>query len=98
MIITGQRISAERAYQVGLVWELVPKGGGVERAMSMARQICQQPRDALMADLSSALSGWHLPLEAALELESHNLHPVMNSESTRHGVEAFRRGKRFWFT
>jgi enoyl-CoA hydratase len=98
LIITGQRISAERAYQVGLVWELVPKGGGMERAMSMARQVCQQPRDALFADLHSALVGWHLSLKSALELESCNLHPVMNSESTREGVEAFRQGKRFWFS
>ncbi len=98
LIITGQRISAERAYQVGLVWELVPQGQGVERAFSMARQICQQPRDAMIADLTSALTGWHLPLDAALELEGQNLHPVMQSESTRRGVEAFRQGKRFWFT
>jgi enoyl-CoA hydratase/carnithine racemase len=98
LIITGQRIAAERAYQVGLVWELVPPGQGVERAFSMARQICQQPRDAMIADLTSALSGWHLPLDAALEREGQNLHPVMHSESTRRGVEAFRQGKRFWFT
>jgi enoyl-CoA hydratase/carnithine racemase len=97
LIITGQRITAERAYQVGLVWELVPKGGGFDRAMSMARQICQQPRDAMLADLNSALHGSHLSLEAALELEAGNLHPVMNSESTRRGVEVFQQGKRFWF-
>ena len=98
LIITGQRISAERAYQVGLVWELVPQGGGVERALSMARQICQQPRDAMLADLSAALDGSHLPLAAALELEARNMVPVMQSESTRRGVEAFQQGKRFWFT
>jgi enoyl-CoA hydratase len=98
LIITGQRIAAERAYQVGLVWELVPKGGGLERAMSMARQICAQPRDAMLADLNSALHGSHLPLESALELEAGNMHPVMQSESTRQGVEAFQQGKRFWFT
>ncbi len=28
LIITGQRISAERAFQIGLVWELVPPGAG----------------------------------------------------------------------
>jgi enoyl-CoA hydratase len=98
LIITGQRISAERAFQIGLVWELVPQGGGLERAMSMARQICQQPRDALLADLQSAMVGFHLPLRAALELEAGNLTPVMRSESTRQGVEAFLQGKRFWFT
>jgi enoyl-CoA hydratase len=98
LIITGQRISAERAYQVGLVWELVDEGGGLDRAMSIARQICQQPRDAMLADLRSALHGWHLPLEAALELEAGNMYPVMQSESTRRGVQAFQQGKRFWFT
>lgn len=98
LIITGQRISAERAYQVGLVWELVPEGAGLERAFSMARQICQQPRDAMLADLNSALRGWHLPLDAALELEADNLHPVMHSDSTREGLAAFQRGERFWFT
>jgi enoyl-CoA hydratase len=97
LIITGQRISAERAFQVGLVWELVPQGGGLARAMDMARQICALPRDAMLADLNSALSGWHLPLDDALALEAGNLHPVMRSESTRHGVEAFQQGRRFWF-
>ncbi|REK19421.1 MAG: enoyl-CoA hydratase [Planctomycetota bacterium] len=97
LIITGQRIDAQRAYEVGLVWELVPQGGGLDRAMDMARQICQQPRDAMLADLHSALHGWHLPLDAAFELEAANMHPVMQSESTRHGVAAFQQGKRFWF-
>jgi enoyl-CoA hydratase/carnithine racemase len=98
LIITGQRISAERAFQVGLVWELAPQGAGLERAMDMARQICAQPRDAMLADLGSALGGWHLPLDAALALEAANMHPVMQSESTRRGVEAFQQGRRFWFT
>ncbi len=40
----------------------------------------------------------HQPLEAALEVEARNLVPVMQSESTRRGVESFLAGKRFWFT
>jgi enoyl-CoA hydratase/carnithine racemase len=98
LIITGQKISAERAHQIGLVWELVPQGHGFARAMDMARQICQQPRDAMLADLNSALNNWQLPLDAALELEAASMHPVMQSESTRRGVEAFQQGRRFWFT
>jgi enoyl-CoA hydratase len=97
LIITGQRISAERAHQIGLVWELVEAGQGLARALDMARQICAQPRDAMLADLNSAINGWHLPLEAALELEARSMHPVMQSESTKQGVKAFQEGKRFWF-
>lgn len=98
LIITGQRITAERAYQLGLVWELVPTGQGSERAMSYARQICAQPRDALLADLGSALEGTHLSLDAALEREAQNLAPVMSSQSMQEGVARFLRGDRFWFT
>jgi enoyl-CoA hydratase/carnithine racemase len=97
LVITGQRIDAQRAYQIGLVWELTETGRGLERAMQMARQICGLPRDAMLADLASALHGWHLSLEEALQEEAANLYPVMRSESTQQGVAAFRSGKRFWF-
>jgi enoyl-CoA hydratase len=97
LIITGQRITAERALQIGLVWEITPPGAGLDRAFSYARQICQQPRDALLADLSSAIAGLHLPLEQALDLEAANLDAVMGSASTARGVERFLRGERFWF-
>lgn len=97
LIITGQRIRASRAYEVGLAWELCPKGRGLARAMRMAEQICAQPRDALMADLSSAISGAHLSLADALRVEAKNLYPVIRSESMRRGVESFLEGKRFWF-
>jgi enoyl-CoA hydratase len=97
LIITGERISAARAREIGLVWELVPEGGGLARALDMAAQICQQPRDALLADLSSAFTGLHLPLEEALEEEAANMYPVMRSESTARGLARFARGERFWF-
>lgn len=96
LIITGQRIRAERAYQIGLVWELTRKGQGLERALKLARQIAAQPRDALIADLSSVLHGSHLPLREALVLEARNLYPVATSESMRKGVERFNQGERFW--
>lgn len=96
LIITGQRIRADRAHQIGLVWELTEKGKGLSRAMKIAEQVCEQPRDALMADLSSAVNGYHLPLEEALELEAKNIFPVCRSQSFKEGVESFQEGKRFW--
>lgn len=96
LIITGQRIRAKRAYEIGLVWELAKKGQGLERALRLAAQICAQPRDALIADLSSALNGTHLPLKEALTLEARNLHPVATSKSMKNGVAKFNQGERFW--
>lgn len=97
LIITGQRIRAKRAHEIGLVWELTPKGRGLQRAFRVAEQICVQPRDALMADLSSAIFGAHLGLEEALELEARNFFPVIRSKSFADGVARFNRGDRFWF-
>lgn len=96
LIITGQRIRAKRAYEIGLVWELVKKGQGLTRALKLARQICASPRDALMADLASAINGSHLPLKEALTLEARNLYPVATSESMKEGVAKFNSGERFW--
>ncbi|MEI1278446.1 enoyl-CoA hydratase-related protein [Leptospira venezuelensis] len=97
LILTGQRIRADRAYQLGLVWELVKKGKGLDRAFSYATQLCRQPRDAMFADLSSALEGWNLSLKEALTLEARNTFPVMESKSTKEGVKRFLDGDRFWF-
>jgi enoyl-CoA hydratase len=97
LIITGERISAQRAYDIGLVWELVPEGAGMARAMDIARQVAQQPRDALLADLSSAINGMNRSLEEALEIEAANMYPVMRSDSTSRGLARFARGERFWF-
>ena len=97
LIITGQKIDARRAFDIGLVWEVTPRGKGLERAFSCARQICAQPRDALMADLHSVMEGSSLPLEQALELEARGIVPVCRSESIREGIARFISGDRNWF-
>lgn len=97
LIITGQRIRAQRAYEIGLVWEITAKGRGLARAFRVAEQICVQPRDAMFADLTSAIDGAHLGWEEALELEARNIYPVLKSDSFREGVARFNRGERFWF-
>jgi enoyl-CoA hydratase len=97
LIITGQKIDAQRAHQIGLVWEMAPKGTGVARAFRIAEQISQLPQDCLRADLNSALLGWNESMASALAREAENLSPVMTSESTRQGVQDFIAGKRFWF-
>lgn len=97
LIITGQKIDAERAERIGLVWELAPKGEGAARAFDIALQLCRFPRDAMFADLASAIRGFPLPLDEALEVEAANLEPVTSSESMRIGVKRFQAGERFWF-
>lgn len=97
LIITGQKITAQRAYEIGLIWEKTPTGAGLERALEYARQICRQPKDALMADLASAINGYHLSIPDALRLEAEGIYPVLRSESIQKGVARFIGGERSWF-
>ena len=98
LIITGQKITAQRAYDIELVWEVTPNKKGLERAFEYARQICDQPRDALMADLASAINGYHLSMEDALRLEASGIYDVVRSDSIKKGVTRFLSGDRKWFT
>ncbi len=97
LIITGQKITAQRAYEIGLVWEITNAGEGLNRAMEYARQICEQPKDALMADLASAINGYHLSLKDALHLEAEGIYDVLRSDSIKNGVAKFINGNRNWF-
>ena len=97
LIITGQKITAQRAYELGLVWEIIENGNGLNRAIEYATQICAQPRDALMADLAAAINGYHLSMDDALKLEAKGIHDVVRSESIKKGVERFISGNRSWF-
>lgn len=97
LIITGQKITAQRAYEIGLVWETTKQGEGLNRALEYARQICEQPKDALMADLASAINGYHLSMEDALRLEAKGIYGVLRSDSIKKGVARFISGNRNWF-
>ena len=97
LIITGQKITAQRAHEIGLVWEVTGPGEGLNRALEYARQICEQPKDALMADLASAINGYHLSMEDALRLEAKGIYDVLRSDSIKKGVAKFISGNRNWF-
>ncbi len=75
----------------------MPTGTGLARALDIAEQICRQPRDAMLADLGSAINGLYLSMEDALDVEAANMYRVMRSESTERGLARFARGERFWF-
>ena len=50
-----------------------------------------------MADLASAINGYHLSMDDALQLEASGIHAVVRSESIKKGVLKFLSGDRKWF-
>lgn len=89
MLLTAQTIDAQRAYQVGLVSELVPKGKALERAMEKAQAIGRYGPLAVRLTKEVARRGRDMGLYAALEFERVAFRRIMLSQDCEEGVAAF---------
>jgi enoyl-CoA hydratase len=88
LIETGVRIDAAAALRVGLVQEVVGVGHALPRAVELARRIADYPWASLVADRTSAVSGWGLAEEARLG------EATLAEAEMAAGLERFRSGDR----
>jgi enoyl-CoA hydratase len=89
MLMTGEALSGERAYQLGLVAELAPEGQVLERAVALAHKAARMPPKALAATKRVLRLGADLPLEAALALEHREFLLLFDTEDKTEGMRAF---------
>ncbi len=69
LILTGRKVDAIEALQMGLANRVVPTGQAREAAIALARQLAAFPQATMRADRESALRQWDLPLGEALQQE-----------------------------
>ena len=69
LILTGRKIEAAEALQMGLCNRVVPPGDAREAALALAQQLAKFPQRTLLADRMNAYQQWDLPLPEALHLE-----------------------------
>jgi 2-(1,2-epoxy-1,2-dihydrophenyl)acetyl-CoA isomerase len=89
MMMLGDKVPAARAHELGMVYEVVPGEGLVERATEMACKLAAEPTRGLgltkkALNLSAANS-----LDAQLELEEELQRECGETEDFREGVSAF---------
>jgi enoyl-CoA hydratase len=90
MILTGEPISAERAYQLGMVNRLVEPGAAVDEAMSLAGQITAAAPLAVWASRRVVMATQYASNEQELiDLTNAEFATVLRSEDTKEGLEAF---------
>jgi enoyl-CoA hydratase len=89
LALTGEPISAERAYELGLVNRLADPGGALACAIELAQQIVANGPLALVASkrILQDQAGWD-PAEA-WELQRAITDPIMRSADAREGSLAF---------
>jgi enoyl-CoA hydratase len=69
LILTGRKVEAAAALQMGLCNRVVPRGEGLAAALALAQQLADFPQATMRADRMSALRQWDLPLAEALHQE-----------------------------
>jgi enoyl-CoA hydratase len=69
LILTGRKVEAAEALQMGLANRVVPRGAAREAAMELARQLAKFPQQTMLADRMNVYEQWDKPLKQALHLE-----------------------------
>lgn len=87
LLLTGKPVSAARAYEVGLVNEVVPDGTALERAMELAGEIAANGPLAIRAAKQIARDA--MQLASAFRIEAALGDPVFKSDDAREGPRAF---------
>jgi enoyl-CoA hydratase len=89
MAITGDPITAERAFQIGLVNELCEPGAAVDTALALAERIAVNAPVAVQLSREIVLSGMLASDEDAWRMTDEATREVMATEDFAEGPRAF---------
>jgi enoyl-CoA hydratase len=85
----GDAITAQRAYQLGLVNRLVPAEATIAVAKEWARQLAQKPPVALRLAKESVNKALETSLAEGLAVERRNFYFLFATEDQKEGMRAF---------
>jgi enoyl-CoA hydratase/carnithine racemase len=89
LILTGDTISAQEAYRIGLVNEIVPAAGLIERAEAILKQIAANAPIAVKFSLEAANRGLETSQGEGLALEASYFGICAATEDKKEGTSAF---------
>lgn len=89
MLLTGQPITGEQAFAMGLASEVVDDEQVQDRAMELAREIAKMPPLAVAQIKEVVLAGQDASLDAAMMLERKAFHLLFASRDQKEGMTAF---------
>ena len=89
LAMLGDKLSAEEAQRVGLIWKCVADAELPEQAKALARRLAALPVKALAQTRAAIDNAQHLTLEQALDEESRLQAQLGRSHDYAEGVAAF---------
>ena len=89
LMFSGEPLSAQEAYQIGLVNKVVPSGEGLAEARKMAAKMASHSAESLSRIKYAVNEGEKQPIEDGLRLEARLFAEVFETEDVKEGVKAF---------
>jgi enoyl-CoA hydratase/carnithine racemase len=88
-LLTGEIMNGEKAFELGLVSDVVDDDKVLDRALEYARAIATLPALGEVGSKEAILSGMDAALEAGLLLENRAFQLLFSSEDRKEGMSAF---------
>jgi enoyl-CoA hydratase/carnithine racemase len=98
MLMCGEALTGERAYQLGLVSELAEERQALNRALELAHKVTRMPPRAMLAIKRALRQGSDLPLPEALQLEQDEFLQLFDTADQTEGMTAFLEKRKPKFT
>jgi enoyl-CoA hydratase len=89
LLMTGNVLSSERAYQLGLVCELSKPGKVEAKALEIAQHLAVQPPLSLVNIKRMLATGPNLPLREAMAIEHETWLTMFDTEDQKEGMAAW---------
>ncbi|HIC93431.1 MAG TPA: enoyl-CoA hydratase [Anaerolineae bacterium] len=89
MLLTGDHITAQEAYRIGLVNKVVPAGQVIREAKGVAKRIASKSALPIAAIIEAVNEGLEKDLRSGLEVETRQFLSLQGSEDMEEGLKAF---------
>ena len=84
LVLTGERIDAAKALEIGLVTEVVEPEALRDRGMKLAQEVARHPHDSLWLAKEALVEAWEMPLSVALKVDRYRSFPLMAAQAAEH--------------
>jgi enoyl-CoA hydratase len=88
LLFTGEWISAQEAYRLGLVNKVVPHEKLMEEALALARRIAKNAPLAVGAAKACVNAGSEMPIDAGIEFQLRESMAMFYTEDLKEGIRA----------
>ncbi|MBN1572951.1 MAG: enoyl-CoA hydratase/isomerase family protein [Deltaproteobacteria bacterium] len=89
LVTTGRFLSAQEAYEYGLVTKVSAPADLIKDAKALATQMAGKSRLAITAAMTAVVKGYMTTLEEGLKIESKEFGKLVPTEDKKEGIAAF---------